>query len=134
MQYCDRADKTVAEYEAQFSKLSKYASEMVASDHRRKMLFIQGLHVELQESLATATLPTYGDAVETALKVEDTKMMVKSFQSRKRNLNMANRALPEQNSSSMIGRGVGGGKVQRGAFGRARGTIMGRGISLQVIG
>ena len=42
---------TVAQYEIQFTKLSKYAPEMINTEEKRKRRFLQGLNVELQRIL-----------------------------------------------------------------------------------
>ncbi|XP_027156273.1 uncharacterized protein LOC113757066, partial [Coffea eugenioides] len=39
----------VAEYEGKFTKLSKYAPELVTNERRRIRRFVQGLNVEIQE-------------------------------------------------------------------------------------
>ena len=45
--------QSVAEYETQFTKLSKFASELVVTERRRVRRFIQGLNLEIQEETAT---------------------------------------------------------------------------------
>ena len=57
---------TVAEYETQFTKLSKYAPEMVSTDEKRRRRFLQGLNVKRQRSLVSARMDTYADMVEFA--------------------------------------------------------------------
>ena len=43
---------SVSEYETQFTKLSKFASKLVATKQRRVRRFIQGSNIEIQETLA----------------------------------------------------------------------------------
>ena len=38
---------SVAEYETQFTKLSKFAPELIATEQRRVRRFVQGLNVEI---------------------------------------------------------------------------------------
>ncbi|XP_027155044.1 uncharacterized protein LOC113755186, partial [Coffea eugenioides] len=45
---------SVAEYETQFTKLSRFAPDLVLTEQKRLRRFIQGLNVELQEALAAA--------------------------------------------------------------------------------
>ena len=45
---------SVSEYETQFTKLSKFAPELIATEQRRVKRFVQGLNVEIQEALAAA--------------------------------------------------------------------------------
>ena len=61
---------TVAQYETQFTKLSKYAQKMVNTDGKRRRRFQQGLNIELQCSLVSARMDTYADIVEFAQKAE----------------------------------------------------------------
>ncbi|XP_027077155.1 uncharacterized protein [Coffea arabica] len=45
---------SVAEYETQFTKLSKFAPELVLTEQRRMRRFIQGLNLEIKEASAAA--------------------------------------------------------------------------------
>ena len=47
---------SVAEYEERFTKLSRYASELVATERRRIRQFVQGFNVEIQEGLAAKNI------------------------------------------------------------------------------
>ncbi|XP_071905657.1 uncharacterized protein [Coffea arabica] len=75
---------SVAEYETQFIKLSRFAPELVLTDQRRIRRFVQDLNVEIQEALATAQLETYSQAIEKAQRIESTKSQVKAFHDKKR--------------------------------------------------
>ncbi|XP_071900975.1 uncharacterized protein [Coffea arabica] len=75
---------SVAEYEVQFTKLSRFAPELIATEQRRVRRFVQGLNVEIQESLAAVRIDTFADAVERAQRVGVARAQVKSFQSKKR--------------------------------------------------
>ena len=75
---------TVAQYEVQFTKLSKYAPEMVNTEEKRKRRFLQGLNIELQRSLVSARIDTYADMVEFAQKVEDCEIKWKKIQGSQR--------------------------------------------------
>ena len=56
----------VFEYGTQFTKLSKFAPELVVMEQRRVRRFIQGLNVEFQEALAAAQINTFTEALEKA--------------------------------------------------------------------
>ncbi|XP_071920638.1 uncharacterized protein [Coffea arabica] len=75
---------SVAEYEVQFTKLSRFAPELVTTEQRRVRRFVQGLNVEIQEGLAAVRIDTFADAVEKAQRVEVARAQVKSFQATKR--------------------------------------------------
>nr|XP_027109206.1 uncharacterized protein LOC113729075 [Coffea arabica] len=81
---CRQGAVSVAEYEIQFTKLSRYAPELVATEQRRIRRFVQGLNVEIQEGLAAIRIDTFADAVEKAQRVEVARAQVKSFQAKKR--------------------------------------------------
>ncbi|XP_027158420.1 uncharacterized protein LOC113760043 [Coffea eugenioides] len=81
---CKQGAMSVAEYEVQFTKLSRFAPELVATEQRRVRRFVQGLNVEVQEGLAAVRIDTFADAVEKAQRVEVARAQVKSFQAKKR--------------------------------------------------
>ncbi|XP_027184080.1 uncharacterized protein LOC113782387 [Coffea eugenioides] len=61
---------SVAEYETQFTKLSRFAPELVLTEQKRIRRFVQGLNVEIQEALAAAQLDTFGQTLEKAQRIE----------------------------------------------------------------
>ena len=75
---------TVAQYEIQFSKLSKYASNMVNTEEKRRRRFLQGLNIEIQRGLVSARVNTYVKMVEVAQKLEECHVKLKEFQSFRR--------------------------------------------------
>ncbi|CAH2812188.1 MAG: hypothetical protein CBHOC_5372 [uncultured Caballeronia sp.] len=81
---CRQGAQTVAEYETQFTKLARYAPELVATEQRRIRKFIHGLNVELQEGLATTRIDTFGEAIEMAQRLESAKALVKNFQAKRK--------------------------------------------------
>ena len=74
----------MAEYETKFTKLSKFASELVATERRRVRRFIQELNLKIQKALAAVQVNTFTKALEKAQRIEDAKAQVKAFQTRKR--------------------------------------------------
>ncbi|XP_071921773.1 uncharacterized protein [Coffea arabica] len=82
--------QTVAEYESQFTRLSKFALELIVTEQRRIRHFVQRLNVEIQKDPAVAQLSAFSDAVEKAQRVESARLKVRTFQARKR-------AIPESN-------------------------------------
>ncbi|XP_071924874.1 uncharacterized protein [Coffea arabica] len=61
---------SVAEYETQFTKLSRFAPDLVLTEQKRICRFIQGLNVELQEALAAAQVDTFSQALEKSQRIE----------------------------------------------------------------
>nr|XP_027096018.1 uncharacterized protein LOC113715913 [Coffea arabica] len=59
---------SVAEYEGKFTKLSKYALELVTNERKRIRHFVQCLNVEIQESLAAAQISIFTESLEKARK------------------------------------------------------------------
>nr|XP_027062893.1 uncharacterized protein LOC113689301 [Coffea arabica] len=74
---------SVAEYKERFTKLSKFAPELVVTERKRIRRFIQGLNVEIQESLAAAQITTFTDALDKPQRVENAKSQSKTFHARK---------------------------------------------------
>nr|XP_027086653.1 uncharacterized protein LOC113708392 [Coffea arabica] len=141
---CRQGAANVTEYEIQFTKLSRFAPELVATEQRRIRRFVQGLNVEIQEGLAAVRIDTFADAEERVQRVEVARTQVKSFQAKKRFSPSSNRELTYANAPpAKVGRGTGGvnsrgaprdaltrGAGARGVGGRdigARGGPSGRG-------
>nr|XP_027124258.1 uncharacterized protein LOC113740948 [Coffea arabica] len=61
---------SVFEYETQFTKLSKFAPELISTEQRRVRRFVQGLNVEIQEALAVAQINTFTELLEKAQRIE----------------------------------------------------------------
>ncbi|XP_027062768.1 uncharacterized protein [Coffea arabica] len=55
---------SVAEYEERFIKLSKFVPELVITERKRIRRFIQGLNIDIQESLAAAQIITFTNALD----------------------------------------------------------------------
>ncbi|XP_027120581.1 uncharacterized protein [Coffea arabica] len=103
---------SVAEYETQFIKLSRFAPELVLTDRKRIRRFVQGINVEIQEALAAAQLETYSQAIEKAQRIESIKSQVKAFHDKKRrqpdpSSYIEGHSLRSEPSFKM-GRGIGG--------------------------
>ncbi|XP_071905605.1 uncharacterized protein [Coffea arabica] len=123
---CKQGAMSVAEYEIQFTKLSRFAPELIATEQRRVRRFVQGLNVELQESLAAVRIDTFADAVERAQRVEVARAQVKSFQAKKRFSPSSSREPTYENTPpAIVGRGTGGVTspgAPRGALARGTGA------------
>ena len=89
---------SVAEYETQFTKLSRFAPELVLTEQKRIRRFVQGLNVEIQESLAAAQLNTFSQALEKAQRIETARGQVKAFHDRKRRQPSSNDSMVGQSS------------------------------------
>ena len=61
---------SMAEYKTQFTKLSKFAPELVVMEQRRMRRFVQGLNVKMQEALVAAQINTFTEALEKAQRIE----------------------------------------------------------------
>ncbi|XP_027155563.1 uncharacterized protein LOC113755899 [Coffea eugenioides] len=125
---------SVAEYEVQFTKLSRFAPELIATEQRRVRRFVQGLNVELQESLAAIRIDTFAEAVERAQRVEVARAQVKSFQSKKRFAPSSSREPTFGNAPpAKVGRGTSGvnsSGAPRGAQARGNGARNARGRNI----
>nr|XP_027122160.1 uncharacterized protein LOC113739113 [Coffea arabica] len=75
---------SVAEYDGKFTKLSKYAPELVTNERKRIRRFVQRLNVEIQEGLATAQISTFTEVLEKAQRVESAMLQVRDFHAKKR--------------------------------------------------
>ncbi|XP_027151875.1 uncharacterized protein LOC113751928 [Coffea eugenioides] len=131
---CKQGAMSVAEYEVQFTKLSRFAPELIATEQRRVRRFVQGLNVELQESLAAIRIDTFAEAVERAQRVEVARAQVKSFQSKKRFAPSSSREPTFGNAPpAKVGRGTSGvnsSGAPRGAQARGNGARNARGRNI----
>ena len=73
----------MSEYETQFTKLSKFTTELVTTEQRR-VRFVQRLNVKIQKALAAAQITTFTEVLEKAQRVEIARGQVKAFQAQKR--------------------------------------------------
>ncbi|KND54440.1 hypothetical protein BSCH_01509c [Candidatus Paraburkholderia schumanniana] len=105
---CRQGTQTVAEYETQFTRLARYAPEMVATEQRRIRKFIHGLNVDLQEGLAMTRIETFGDVIEMAQRLESAKALVKNVQAKRKRVS-GNESDPGEQSipPPKFGQGVG---------------------------
>ncbi|XP_071905705.1 uncharacterized protein [Coffea arabica] len=72
------------QYETQFTRLSKFAPELVVSEQKRIRRFVQRLNVEIQKDLDAAQIDTFKDALEKAQRVEQARFQVRTFQAKRR--------------------------------------------------
>ncbi|XP_027062028.1 uncharacterized protein [Coffea arabica] len=120
--------QTVAEYQSQFTRLSKFAPELIMTEQRRIRRFVQGLNVEIQKDLAVAQINAFSNAVEKAQRVKNTRLQVRNFQVKKREFPGSSSAQGDKSTHPKFGRRTGGGKMPgmlRGA--PSRGGQVGRG-------
>ncbi|XP_071902640.1 uncharacterized protein [Coffea arabica] len=121
---------SVAEYETQFTRLSKFALELVVSEQKRIRRFIQGLNVKIQKDLAAAQIDTFKDALDKAQRVEQARLQVRTFHAKKRDASSGTSGRGDQNvPSSKFGRGACGvriGGTQKGGA-PSRGAPSGKG-------
>ncbi|XP_071933149.1 uncharacterized protein [Coffea arabica] len=136
---CKQGAMSVTEYAVQFTKLSRFAPELVTTEQRRVRRFVQGLNVEIQEGLAAVRIDTFAEAVEKAQRVEVARAQVKSFQAKKGFAPSSSREPTYGNAPpAKMGRGTIGvnnpgaprgaqarGKWARNAGGRNNGTRVG---------
>ncbi|XP_071933848.1 uncharacterized protein [Coffea arabica] len=108
----------MAEYESQFTRLSKFVPELILTEQRRVRRFIQGLNVEIQKDLAVAQITTFSDTVEKALRAKNARLQVRNFQVRKRGLSGGSSSQRDKSTPPKFGREAGTGRLP----GTARGT------------
>ncbi|XP_071932186.1 uncharacterized protein [Coffea arabica] len=121
--------QTVVEYESQFTRLSKFAPELIMTEQRRRRRFVQGLNVEIQKDLVVAQLNTFSDAVKKVQRVESAKFQVRNFQANKREFPGSTSEQGDKGTPPKIGRGneevqlprMSSGASQRGSVSASRG-------------
>ncbi|XP_027168183.1 uncharacterized protein LOC113768133 [Coffea eugenioides] len=100
--------QTVAEYESHFTRLSKFAPELIVTEQRQIRWFVQGLNVEIQKDLEVAQINTFGNAVEKVLRVENARLQVRNFQAKKSTIPENSLGKGDKSTPLKLGRGTGG--------------------------
>ena len=91
----------VSEYKTQFTKLSKFAPELIAAEQRRVRRFVQRLNIKIQEVLAAAQINTFMEVIEKVQRIEIARVQVKIFHVRKRGAPSGSQG-QEQGDRSML--------------------------------
>ena len=65
-----QGNRTVAQYVDEFSKLSRYAPNDVATDAAKQEKFMEGLNDEMSMQLMVETFNNYQELVDKALMIE----------------------------------------------------------------
>ena len=68
--YLTQGGHTVMEYDQEFTKLSRFARSLVATERDRVERFVNGLRMSLQKDLALCELSSHAEALDKALKAE----------------------------------------------------------------
>ncbi|XP_020249056.1 uncharacterized protein LOC109826435 [Asparagus officinalis] len=70
----EQGDKTVAEYEEEFTYLSKFAIHLLGNEEDRARRFEEGLRPDIRKAVSAFELPTYGEVLKKALLIEKNKI------------------------------------------------------------
>lgn len=79
-----QGDMTIYQYELRFSQLSRFAEDLIASEHQRVRRFIRGLRADVQLHMACVDDVTYEYAVRKAYWAEEHLQQVEVMQQQKR--------------------------------------------------
>lgn len=103
-----RVPKSVADYEAEFTNLSKYGSHVIDTDVRKARKFEDGLLPEIRFVVRPLRLPTYADVVDRALLVEQGLEEVRRISEYKKRKNMdgGKNAAPGNTKKHNMGRTI----------------------------
>ncbi|KAL0289247.1 UNVERIFIED_CONTAM: hypothetical protein Sangu_2622700 [Sesamum angustifolium] len=106
---------SVAGYELQFVRLSKYAPKEASTDELKRDSFERGLRLEIQEKIAIKP-PSYGALLEATLRVEETSLGRSSTEAKRKKLTGNLNPIPGQGGAVSFR----GSSLQRGWY-RGRG-------------
>ena len=73
-----QGNRTVAQYADEFSKLSRYAPDDVATDAAKQEKFMEGMNDEMSMQLMVATFNNYQELVDKALMIEGKQQQIES--------------------------------------------------------
>ena len=68
--YLTQGNKSVMEYDREFTKLSRFARSLVATEKDKVERFVNGLRLSLQKDVALCELSSHAEALDKALKAE----------------------------------------------------------------
>ncbi|KAL0310185.1 UNVERIFIED_CONTAM: hypothetical protein Scaly_2952100 [Sesamum calycinum] len=89
---------SVAGYELQFVRLSKYAPEEVSTDELKRDRFQRGLRLEIWEKIAIKS-PSYGALLEAALREKETSLERSSTEAKRKKLTGNLNPIPGQSGA-----------------------------------
>ena len=101
----EQNDESVAEYELQFVRLSKYAPEEIVTDEMKRHRFERGLKLEIREKMAVKP-PTYSALLEAALRAKETLVERSTIETKRKKFS-GNFSTPSQSRGSSSFRGSG---------------------------
>ena len=73
-----QGNRTVGQYVEEFSKLSRYAPNDVATDSTKQEKFMEGMNDEMSMQLMVATFKNYQELVDKALMIEGKQQQIES--------------------------------------------------------
>ncbi|XP_020263274.1 uncharacterized protein LOC109839255 [Asparagus officinalis] len=73
----EQGDKTVAEYEEEFTYLSKFAIHLLGNEEDRARRFEEGLRLNVWKTVSAFELPTYGEVLKKALLIKKNEIDTK---------------------------------------------------------
>ncbi|XP_020259062.1 uncharacterized protein LOC109835498 [Asparagus officinalis] len=73
----EQCDKTVAEYEEEFTYLSKFATHLLGKEEDRARRFKEGLRPDIRKVVSAFELPTYGEVLQKALLIKKNEIDTK---------------------------------------------------------
>ena len=85
----EQGDLTVAQYEAKFTELSRFAPQLIATEEEKALKFQDGLKPYLKNKISILKLSVYSEVVDRALIAEKDNEELHQYreQQRKRNIN-----------------------------------------------
>ena len=121
-----QGDRSVADYEVLFTRLSRYAPEEVDTDAKKRNKFERGLNLEIRKKFATRPL-SYSLLMDSAIRAEEMVSEKKALAGKRQKTGQSSNApTPSQGSRSFVPRGYSGPpRGQRGGYQGYRGSWSG---------
>ncbi|XP_028127173.1 uncharacterized protein LOC114323719 [Camellia sinensis] len=101
-----QGNKTVAEYEAQFAELARFAPHMVDMDYKKARKFEGGLRSAILDKVNMLKLPTYVDVLERAVIAEGnlaTQSRISEWKGKRQNTQWSKGSPTPQNKKQTLG-------------------------------
>ena len=98
----EQRDLTVAQYEAKFTELSRFAPQLIATEEEKALKFQEGLKPYLKNKISILKLGVYLEVVDRALIAEKDNEELHQYREQRRKRNRSNGAHGNQVQKSRL--------------------------------
>ena len=102
----EQSDLTMAQYEAKFTELSRFAPQLIATEEEKALKFQDGLKPYLKNKISILKLGDYPEVVDRALIAEKDNEELYPYREQQRKRNRSDGALGNQTQKKLAPSGI----------------------------